>query len=256
MFATIFRGLITDVELQKACVYPIITVGGGSYQGQCDQALNNAQAAVNNQAIWDKWRQKVTTIRQKLLTTTGKLYITGYARFFSPDIVEGDVCDNTYFLDLPVVGNKLKMKAANRRRMNTLVESVNTKIIATLQGFGNAIYVDIDDNFRGRRFCEKTHSSDPIGRGEHAHNVWFNDLRTQLDETREWKPASNNLDVIEWDEWGAALPGSVVDEPNFGRGITDKYQRSSSFHPKAAAYQQTEAWINYLIIRSSRGKEV
>lgn len=182
------------------------------------------------------------------------MYITGYAKFFAAPL-PGDACDNLYFLDVPLAGKNLKMLSNIRLAMNNLVDTVNSKIqsevISQVGSSATAIWVNIDPYFEGRRFCEPAHNDDPIGRGNQAHNVWFNDIRTNLDETGIWTPESDNAELQVWNEWAANIPPGFTDDPSFSRGILDKLQQASSFHPKRDAYQRSASTISNNIIVSS-----
>jgi hypothetical protein len=54
------------------------------YQKKCDDALAAGQDAINNQANWGKYIEKVKLIQSSALNPNGKFYITGYAQFFAP----------------------------------------------------------------------------------------------------------------------------------------------------------------------------
>ncbi|KAF9886547.1 hypothetical protein FE257_011319 [Aspergillus nanangensis] len=230
------------------CVYPT-RLKNVNAQAACDRALSAAETAINDASNWAKYRAKATLIIDNVLNQDlGLLFITGYAKFFAPPVVD-DKCDKIYFLD-EWYGQRLKMTAATRTRMNALVDLVNSKIQSEVVGrVGTAthqvVYIDMDKNMQGHRFCEPTNDDDPIGLKNKAHSVWFNDLRTELDERGTWTPAFDNSEAASWDEWASFLPSNITDDPDLvHRGITDKYQRSSTFHPKKDAYRLVAAEIN------------
>ncbi len=240
---------------QAACVYPTTRITGPSYQQACEDALTAAQVAINDNDIWQTYLQKVAAIYQDVISLSSQLgvYITGYAKFFNPTPRTADVCDSTYFLDVTVIGRNLMMRAANRQAMNDLVDLVNsriqTQVVAQLPFPFVVQFVNIDDMFDGHRFCEPAFDDDPIGRGSHSQDVWFNDLETDLDETGEWNPEPDNVEVAVWTEWASGIPDSF-DDPNFGRGIRDPFQQASVFHPKQAAYALGASRIANIVINA------
>lgn len=132
------------------------------------------------------------------------------------------------------------MKLANRENMNNLVDQVNQRIksdvVAQLGGTGaNIEFIDIDNHFDGHRFCEP--GLDPWGSND--VRVQFNDFLTDLAETGEWEGPANPNDI-----WVPDFPASDADptDPDF-RGILDKLQKMSVFHPKANAHGITAAKI-------------
>jgi hypothetical protein len=235
-------------------VYPYSISGVGDYQQKCDDALVAGQNAINNQANWDKYLAKVRLIQSNALNTNGKLYITGYAQFFATPN-QGDACDNTYFFPITWL-QVLKMTYTTRLRMNDLVTQVNTRIqndVVAAAG-PNTLFIDIDKEFDGKRFCEPDNNDDPIG-ANNIH-VWFNDLKTELEETGPYNPASTNPEAIAWTQWQANLPSNVTEEHLTGRGVMDKLQQNSVFHPKKDAHRVTSAEIFWKILLSSPRWEV
>jgi hypothetical protein len=188
--------------------------------------------------IFEKYRAKVQLI-QSILNPGGVLYITGYAKFFSPDGSANDQCDNTFFFNSAFIRGLfgvLKMKLANRESMNNLVDQVNQRIqddVITQLGGANAniVFIDIDQHFDGHRFCEP--NQDPWGSND--ARVQFNDLYTDLGEESEWERPAHPNDI-----WAPNIttPDPGDKDPDF-RGITDKFQQSSVFHPKAIAHSIT-----------------
>jgi hypothetical protein len=186
------------------------------------------------------------------------LYITGYAKFFYPEPRTGDACDSIYFNNYPVIGNNLQMRAANRQQMNDLVDLVNQNIQKMVVGQvnnpndPNVYWVDIDPFFNNFRFCEPANNADPIG-SNNAH-VWFNDIRTDLQETGTWNPPSANMEANAWANWSATanslLPAGDRNSPSF-RPFYDNLQQGSVFHPKSDAYRVVAAAIGYDVIVNS-----
>lgn len=223
-------------------MYPTRTkVSSANAQSACDTELNKAQAAVADNSIFAKYRSKVQLI-QSNLNSGGVIYITGYAKFFSPDGSSGDQCDTTtFFNSLPIrtLLGVLNMKVQNRDTMNNLVDQVNQRIqndvVAQLGGANaNIVFIDIDSHFDGHRFCEP--GQDPWGSND--VRVFFNDLFTDLAETGTWQGPAHPDDL--WAPNITGNPGQT--DPGF-RGITDLLQQNSVFHPKPLAHGITASQI-------------
>lgn len=224
-------------------MYPTVRqVSADNAQSACDAQLNAATASVGNDLIFEKYRAKVQLI-QSILNPGGVIYITGYAKFFSPDGSANDQCDNTFFFNSRFVRGLLgvlKMKIANRQSMNNLVDRVNQRIrddvINPLGGANaNIVFIDIDPHFNGHRFCEP--NQDPWGSND--DRVQFNDLYTDLGEESKWDGPAHLNDI-----WAPEIttPDSENTDPDF-RGILDKLQQNSVFHPKANAHGITAGQI-------------
>lgn len=227
---------------QANCVYPSkVQVSADNAQPACDAQLNAATASVANDLIFEKYRTKVQLI-QSILNDGGVLYITGYAKFFSPDGSANDQCDNTFFFNsavLRLLFGVLNMRLANRESMNNLVDQVNQRIqndVITPLGGANAniVFIDIDSQFDGHRFCEP--NQDPWGSND--VRVQFNDLYTDLGETSDWEGPAHSNDI--WANITAPDPSDT--DPGY-RGVQDKLQQNSVFHPKANAHGITAAQI-------------
>lgn len=213
----------------------------------CDDALVAAQNAINDQSNWDKYLSKVQLIQSNALNPGGSLFITGYAKFFATP-QQGDKCDETYFFPITFL-QVLTMQYVTRVRMNDLVNQVNERIQEDVVGEAgsNTFFIDIDKVFEGKRFCEPANDDDPIG-SDNPH-VWFNDLKTTLEETGPYNPASTDNEANSWTLWASDLPSNITDDPNYtGRGILDKLQQNSAFHPKKDAHRVTCAEIFWKIL--------
>ena len=210
-------------------------------QTACNNNLEMAEAAINDDTIFDKYVSKVRLIKDTL-NDGGVLYVTGYARFFSPDGSAGDACDRTSFFNslwIRKLIGVLPMLIQNRERMNDLVTLVNSKInqnvVQALQNELTIVFIDIDSQFEGHRFCEP--GNDPWGSDN--PRVQFNDLFTPLPETGDWEGPAH-LD----DFWTPPFNDSGLTDPGFvGRGIRDRLQQNSVFHPKELAHTITAAKI-------------
>lgn len=210
-------------------------------QQACDRNLQMAEASVIGDNIFDKFVSKVRLIKGSL-KDYGLLYVTGYARFFSDRGFAGDTCDQTTFFNsfwLRELIGVLPMSIQNRQRMNDIVDLVNMRIqqdvVNALQGELNIIFVDIDSQFDGRRFCEP--NRDPWGSND--PRVQFNDLFTTLPETTIWE-GSADADEL----WTAKFNASGLTDPELvGRDIDEQLQQRPIFHPKELAHTITAAKI-------------
>jgi len=202
---------------------------------------------IKNPAKWKEFRNTIKSIESKALAPHGKIYTTGYAKFFAPPR-ENDACDNTYFFPRRILA-VLPMKYSTRSRMNDLVGLVNAQIETNIAGsLKSATFVDIDDHFTGRRFCEPENEEDPIGADN--PNVLFNDLTTTFEEDATWNPdsVSRRPEEDPWAAWALDLPESVQNDTDWvPRGIGDNLQRASSFHPKKAAHISTTIKVANMI---------
>lgn len=203
---------------------------------------------IKNPAKWKEFRKAIKSIESRALAPNGRIYITGYAKFFALPR-ENDACDDTYFFPRRIFA-VLPMKYSTRSRMNDLVDLVNSQIETNVAGsVGSVTFVDIDDHFTGRRFCEPENKDDPIGADN--PNVWFNDLTTTLEEDAAWNPDSVGPSPEEdpWAAWALGLPESVQNDTDIvPRGIGDNLQRASSFHPKKAAHIATAIKVANMIL--------
>ncbi|KAK5714924.1 hypothetical protein LTR15_010340 [Elasticomyces elasticus] len=239
-------------EVVTRCVYPITSIGA-NYQANCDQALQTARDLIAGTTVWANYRDAVHNVLASL-NGGAHVYITGYPQFFNTEPRTADFCDSTFFLDVAVIGRNLLMRAANRQAMNDLVLSVNENIKSQVADQISAShFVDIDRGFNGHRFCEPAFGNDPQGLGAHAEDVWFNDLKTTLEETGKWDgPPPDDLEASSWDAWAANIPSGFNDPSFQGRGLFDKFQQTSAFHPKALGHKITAAAVLFPILLDSQ----
>ncbi|KAI9786580.1 MAG: hypothetical protein M1839_006129 [Geoglossum umbratile] len=225
-------------DVVRKCVYAVKVVGRDS-AALCQTALANAQTKINDATIWAKYNQKVTLIRDRLLNPNFIIMITGYAKFFAAPVV-GDACDNLSFLRIVGLG-ALKMTAATRTSINSLVTQVNANIQSrVVTNFpGTVSFIDIDSHFENHRFCEAANAADPIGAND--DNVWFNDLRTTLEESSF--VGSNSAEESGWQAWQTDLGTGAV-------GLPGTLQQSSSFHPKKKGHYGTALKIALALLQS------
>ncbi|KAK2762050.1 hypothetical protein FQN54_001056 [Arachnomyces sp. PD_36] len=215
----------------QMCVYPHKWMKNkpDNPREACNNALNDAENAINDESVWEKYRSKVELIRDSVVDG-GSIYITGYAKFFSPEGNSKDQCHNNHFFNssLGRFIYLLKMNWETRAWMNQLVDTVNSRIQAdVVEPLGgsdsNIHFIDIDPQFNGKRFCEL--DKNPWGEG--PDDVWFHDLFSELDEADDFR----------------------------FRGISDKLQQNSVFHPKKIAHEATAHLLTYHIISENLSGE-
>ncbi|KAH7369710.1 SGNH hydrolase-type esterase domain-containing protein [Rhexocercosporidium sp. MPI-PUGE-AT-0058] len=212
-------------DIADACVYQTRSPNITNPQAVCDAAFAIGEAQVANKSIWDKFDQKLSLIKSSILNNGGRIFVTGYAKFFATPI-EGDACDSISFFPIPQL-SALNMTAANRRRANAITVAVNHGIKRSVARSGSDVqFVDFDKLYEGRRFCEAKNADDPIGANN--PNVFFNDLTTVL-------AVPGAADVAK------QTPGLKVD-------ITDALQQSSVFHPKIGAHRILAVELNFRIL--------
>ncbi|KAK4893530.1 hypothetical protein LTR27_008213 [Elasticomyces elasticus] len=239
-------------EVVTRCVYPT-TSFGADYQRNCENALTTARDLIAGTNIWANYREVVHNIMASL-NGGGHVYITGYPQFFNTEPRTGDICDSIFFLGVSIIGKNLLMRAANRQAMNDLVVSVNENIQSqVVDQISASRFVDIDSGYNGHRFCEPAFGNDPQGLGAHAEDVYFNDLKTLLEETGKWDgPPPDDLEAVAWDAWAANIPSDFNDPSFQGRGLTDKFQQTSAFHPKALGHKMTAGGVIWIVLGDSQ----
>lgn len=215
-------------DIAEACVYQTLSPNITNPQKVCDAAFSIGEAQVKDKAIWKKFDQKLSLIKSSALNKGGRIFVTGYAKFFATPI-DGDACDSISFFPIPQLA-ALNMTAANRRRANAITDAVNHGIQKSVSKAGsNVQFIDFDNLYEGRRFCEAKNADDPIGANN--PNVFFNDLKTVLPFPCVAEAAKQT-------------PGLEVD-------ITDVLQQNSVFHPKIGAHRILAAELNFRILRDS-----
>ncbi|KAH7382935.1 SGNH hydrolase-type esterase domain-containing protein [Cadophora sp. MPI-SDFR-AT-0126] len=212
-------------DIAEACVYQTLSPNITNPQQVCDAAFSIGEAQVKDKSVWTKFDQKLSLIKSSALNNGGRIFVTGYAKFFATPI-DGDACDSISFFPIPQLA-ALNMTAANRRRANAITDAVNRGIQKSVSKSGSGVrFIDFDKLYEGRRFCEAKNVQDPIGANN--PNVFFNDLRTVL-------PFPGVADVAK------QTPGLKVD-------ITDVLQQNSVFHPKIGAHRILAAELNFRIL--------
>jgi hypothetical protein len=226
------------------CVYNVFALTDTKADQDCTQALSDASKLVDDESIWSLYKQKVNDIMDKVAIAdiTGipipwsVLAITGYPKFWG-EVENGDTCSTTRFtvttdvLGVPVTKKGNLMKESVRSSMNLLVERVNSKIQSEILPINRdkIVFVDVDAQYEGHRFCEKGVTDDPIG--PKSDKVWFISIDTPLLET-EFVPDPNSALEAQW----SALAQNLSTSINF---LPNELRINSNFHPKTAGNTQT-----------------
>jgi hypothetical protein len=240
---------------QSACVYAYSGFWGEkTMQKFCQEKLELATAAIANETVWRKYRQKVRRVREKL-TDDGWLYITGYSRFWSDDGALDDECSKITFFHYPegVLGN-LHLYWTTRIAMNQLVDRVNkhikNKVVEALGGEAKHIrFIDINSGFESNRFCEP-------GKEPFSNETHFYSFYSELEETGTWNGPVNpdasagvpdGSNMTHTDGLTPALSEEGV-SINGLRWLWDSYRRFATFHPAKAAHEVTAKKLAYNMI--------
>ncbi|KAL9105434.1 MAG: hypothetical protein Q9227_009395 [Pyrenula ochraceoflavens] len=131
----------------------------------CEVAMEETRTLIESGALLDRYLDLVQEI-VKRLKPSGKLLVTGYARFFSE---ETEACDNSTFSRRRP---DKKLTKELRTDMNHLVRLLNVVIEGAAKA-GGAEYVDIDLPYEGHRFCEAGVEEPNLERIE----TWFYNLQ-------------------------------------------------------------------------------
>ena len=245
---------------QKYCVYiwagtkPYPT---GDLQQFCDDLITQSRKLIEDTSAtgpWARYRTKVQAIRDHL-NPGGQIYVTGYAKFFSPKGSEGDKCHERPFFPGTIgyyVG-KLNMLWSTRQKMNEAVDRVNVliqeQVVNMLNGDGrgsNIHFIDIDDGFEGKRFCEPQNGDDIWGKKE--EDVWFLHIGSDIAETGNWEGPMHPDDACCGFDDGN-LPEDP-ENPGFKpRGWSDKLEQNSVFHPKRIAHLRTALELGSAVLK-------
>jgi hypothetical protein len=239
--------------------------------------LADSTTAIRNTTFWNNFLTKVDSLATNQLTNGGKLIITGYPRFFAPDAIEGDACDQTFFLD-NAFGRKLKMTLETRKEMNKGVEEVNRRIQSNIVEklmVKGVSFIDVDALYQGHRFCEPEKSANPKGSDPQDDTIWFNDINTELEEKAKWfmppdfkeedegtpeDKVAQEMDcgdmIVQVDDVvGDEKPEVESNEPGelisslLGKFLPSNWEKYSVFHPKKAAGVAVAEVIQAAVIR-------
>ncbi|KAI9678746.1 MAG: hypothetical protein M1817_005803 [Caeruleum heppii] len=137
-------GLVT---ILNACVFQ------WSRNDGCDSVLDDTAASIRNE-LPGNLDNLLTAIKPKL-AKGGKIYVTGYARFWG---LESTDCDDVSWAFWYNLINASFLTLAKRKRMNEMVDLVNLIIeAAVLQAGDQVVFVNYDRYFEDTagRLCEK-----------------------------------------------------------------------------------------------------
>lgn len=133
----------------------------------CEQTLTDTQNAIKEAKFGSAIASLLTEAKKKL-APGGTIYYTGYSKFWSTDMKEGDQCDKINWSTfghstgaLAGAGYQDKtavtLTVARRKAMNDLIDAINSQIADEVKAAGSqVVYVDIDDHLGDvhGRFCE------------------------------------------------------------------------------------------------------
>lgn len=209
------------------CVYQFYFEG----EGECERSVGEAWRRIRGKAeLGGKLKRLLDAVRPKmrrkgrdrenrregdvLTTTSGVVYVTGYATFFG----EADhACDNvTWAVWRDLQGEKQYLSLELRKTLNQMVRAVNDVLRQAVKDAGNGFrFIDYDDVVVARRgrYCEK-------GVVEPAPN------RLNL-SFYEWDTVDDEENAEDMDRTGANVrPGT------FEGDIARRISKTLSEHPE------------------------
>jgi lysophospholipase L1-like esterase len=133
-------------------------------QGTCDSELPKSRRLIESSRFIEGYSKMVKLSLQRI-KPKGRLLVTGYATFFNE---ETTACDGVTFSR---TDPEQFLTRQLRRELNDLVRMLNHVIRSAAEASG-AEYVDIDQMFKGHRFCEEGVSEPNNSRSE----TWFFNL--------------------------------------------------------------------------------
>jgi GDSL-like Lipase/Acylhydrolase family len=142
-------------------------------QGTCDSELMNSRRLIENSRFIESYSKMVKLSLQRI-KLKGRLLVTGYATFFNE---ETTACDGVTF---SITDPEQFLTHQLRRELNDLVRMLNHVIRSAAEASG-AEYVDIDQMFKGHRFCEEGVSEPNNSRSE----TWFFNLHYNSGNARK-----------------------------------------------------------------------
>lgn len=169
--------------------------------------------------------------------------ITGYPKFWGDVKKDDDACSKlrltvpTGLFSYALNGNLLRAEV--RRKMNTLVVSVNNKIKSEILPINtNKIeFVDIDPLYEKHRLCEDG-ATDPVG--ANSDSVWFTTFETTLQED-SFVPDPNSALEAQWSNLTTGLqPGDEF--------LPNELKINSNFHPKTAGHTMTAQAVHDRVV--------
>ncbi|KAI8938763.1 hypothetical protein NX059_004629 [Plenodomus lindquistii] len=144
-------------DLLDHCVYQLTP--GATVMDLCKAQMDKTSQTIDNELFG--WLDDLYTALKAKLTDDGKIYVTGYARFWNPRTSQCDDVSWKFWRPPPLIDQFLstvKLTKANRLRMNELAMRVNDKIREVIRKnhADKIVFVDIDPyvTLLKGRFCE------------------------------------------------------------------------------------------------------
>ncbi|KAM7215674.1 SGNH hydrolase-type esterase domain containing protein [Rhypophila decipiens] len=238
--------------------------------GNCDDTLNSLEAEIQNGHL----KEKISLAMYKAAEAgrhgggaepreAFQLYVPGYIAFFNHDNPECDSVDWKWWTHL---GDPVPLTVDLRKRLNQLVEEVNTLIKDAASDLGRmgVIFVDgLQREYDGHRYCEPGHTSQEMTDAE----VWFWSRYSKTDSDQEDVGGSSVeqelLDFVfpgaghvaasiaegspppwEWEgadkypDFESLLRAMAQAEGDVNIQAETPFNLLRSFHPKGTAYQK------------------
>ena len=185
----------------------------------CEKEMGKARALVQSSSFVKNFNKMVEQTK-RVVKSDARLLVTGYAAFFND---KTEQCNDISFSRRDpsnVLTNEL------RKSFNQMVRLINDVIKAAVEAH-EAIYVDVDRLFEGRRFCEEG-VAEPSDRS----GTWFFNIDLD-DKESEYLRADNSAQHL--------LPGPIK---NF-------FDMTKTFHPTGLGHQAIAKEIVDLVRRKT-----
>jgi hypothetical protein len=192
----------------------------------CDLAIQIAQKKIDN-ILSPNLDTLLATAKTKL-SANGRIYVTGYAKFFNADT---DQCDSVFWNIWSFAPESTKQALTKQRRavFNNFVDQVNTKLEAAVAKLnGQAVFVNYDPLFEALagRYCEDGVTETDINRFDtlffergapnifkHRRRQTMNDQDLVANGTFEGMMANWVDDTLqEHPDWISDLQGQELEE--------------------------------------------
>ncbi|KAK4222286.1 SGNH hydrolase-type esterase domain-containing protein [Podospora fimiseda] len=170
----------------------------------CEEQLSRTQDIIESDEFSDTLDRVVEAAKKKLKANSGRIYWTGYAKFWAPDY--STACDSvswtSWIHDLYSNSGGWhgdeKLTVSKRQWMNQLVEQVNSKLRAAARKAGpQVVFVDYDDYLtpmRGR-FCENGVNEHWMNQeAKHRPGLMFYEMNGfDLSGNNAWKRSTDTI---------------------------------------------------------------
>ncbi|KAF2811078.1 SGNH hydrolase [Mytilinidion resinicola] len=186
--------------IMNQCIYQFFM----SKTDACEDALNETWSKIEND-LSGNLTALLDVLKPKLNKGHGKIYYTGYARFFATD---DEICDNVTWAVWSYESQSAKQFLTLERRkiMNDMVQAVNKKIEEAVHKAGDqVIFVDYDSFVAENkgRFCEAGVIEPDPNRNGLCFYEWktvdTGDNSTALHHAGDDVPkGSFESDIVEW----------------------------------------------------------